>query len=395
MDLASEELVQPAVERRSTATWIAVGAWALYVVIGVATLALGAATGRGTWADLADTLAFFAFASMGARLAISVPSNGIGWTLLAVALTAVVQSAVGVYVAAAGQVAALPAVTLVAWVGTWMGAVSVGAALIVLPSVFPDGHLPQGRLGSWVKLMLVVFAILPVFSAFAPGPLQSLPSSENPFGLPLLEPIAAGVRELLPLIAVFPIISCAVIPVIRFERAGAIERAQIKWFAFAVLLLATVLVANVLTSGALEIPLAVAIALVPGAIGVAVLRYHLYDIDLIINRTLVWVPLTALLGGGYAALVALLQRVFINVTGDKSDAAIIISTLVLASLFTPVRRVLDSIVDSRFRVSSAARASAVPDAPGAPIDDAELTRRMEDIAERVAREVIAEKRASS
>jgi hypothetical protein len=393
MDPASEEPAERVIGRRAAVWWIAVGAWLLYVVVGFATLTVEAASGRGTWSDLADGLAFFAFASMGARLATYVPTNAVGWTLLVVALGAIAQRAVGGYLEAAALGTSLPAVALVGWSQTWLWAVSVGAAMIVLPSVFPDGHLPRGRVGSWVKLMLVLFGIAPVFSAFAPGPLPSLPSVQNPVGLSVLTPWTDPGRELLPLLGVPAIVSGAAIPAIRFLSAGPIERAQIKWFAFAVGLLATVLFANLLTGGALEIPLAVAIALVPAAIGVAMLRYHLYDIDLIINRALVWVPLTALLGGGYAALVALLQRAFINLTGDKSDAAVIISTLVLASLFTPVRRVLDSMVDTRFRVTSSPRAT-VDRADAALVDDAELTRRIEEVAERVARRVVADERAS-
>lgn len=395
MDLVSGERAEATVGKRPAVTWAAVGAWVLYLLLGIATLAIEGANGRATWTDLADGLAFLAFASMGVRLATYVPSNAVGWTLLVVALAAIAERAVGGYVEGVALGASMPVIALVGWIQTWIWAISVGAAMIVLPSVFPDGHLPPGRLRAWVRLMIALFAIAPVFSAFAPGPLPNLPSIENPIGLAFLGPIAGPGRELLPLLGVPAIMSCAAIPAIRFRWAGPVERAQIKWFAFAVGLLTTVLFANVLTGGALEIPLAVAIALVPAAIGVAILRYHLYDIDLIINRTLVWVPLTALLGGGYAALVALLQRVFINITGDKSDAAIIISTLVLASLFTPVRRVLDSIVDSRFRVSSAARTSVATTGAAALVDDAELTRRIEDIAERVAREVVAEERTSS
>jgi hypothetical protein len=182
-----------------------------------------------------------------------------------------------------------------------------------------------------------------------------------------------------------PIVACSAIPVIRFRRAGPDERHQLKWFAFAAILLAVTLLANAFLGDAVAVPLAICVALVPAAIGIAVLRYRLYDIDFLINRTLVWVPLTALLGGLYASLVALLQRVFVNLTGDRSDAAIIITTLLLAGLFTPARRVLDTIVDTRFRVSPPATG---PTATLLTLDDAALERRVEEIARRVATEVV-------
>ena len=181
-------------------------------------------------------------------------------------------------------------------------------------------------------------------------------------------------------------------PLVRFRRAAPDERHQLKWFTLAAALLAVVLLANALIGDALAVPLAICVGLVPAAIGIAVLRYRLYDVDFLINRTLVWVPLTALLGGLYASLVALIQRIFVNVTGDRSDAAIIITTLVLAGLFTPARRILDTIVDTRFRVNPPAlpRSSAAALA----LDDAALERRVEEIARRVATEVVRSDRGT-
>lgn len=92
-----------------------------------------------------------------------------------------------------------------------------------------------------------------------------------------------------------------------------------------------------------------AAVLIPATIGISILRYRLWDIDLIINRTLVYVPLTAILAGSYAASVTLFQKLFTALTGDKSDVAVVISTLILASLFTPVKNGLQAAVDKRFK----------------------------------------------
>jgi hypothetical protein len=344
-------------------------------------------------------LAFLAFASMGALLIIRVPRNAVGWTLMVVALAAIANRAISAYLAAARDVS-LPGETLVAWVDSWMWSVSLGTAMIALPVLFPDGHLPAGRLRAWVWAMVALFAIAPIFVALAPGPFAGLPGIDNPVGLAVLQPVAVAGREVLPLLGIVPIVTCALIPLARYRRAGSVERAQLRWFACAAALLAVLLLANAFTDDALQIPLAVAIGLVPAAIGVAILRYHLYEIDVLISRTLVWVPLTALLGGGYAALVALLQRVFVNLTGDRSDAAVIISTLVLASLFTPVRRVLDSVVDARFRsVRPATAAASAPTPadqgaaqPALGLADPALTRQIELIAKRVVRQALRDER---
>jgi hypothetical protein len=92
-----------------------------------------------------------------------------------------------------------------------------------------------------------------------------------------------------------------------------------------------------------------ALAAFPVAAGIAILKYRLYDIDLLINRTLVYVPLTGILAGLYAASIALFQKLFVGITGEKSDAAIVITTLILASSFTPIKNSLQSTVDKRFK----------------------------------------------
>src|SRR5206468_1100001 len=134
----------------------------------------------------------------------------------------------------------------------------------------------------------------------------SVPSLNNPFGLEPLRPLAqAGQTVLVPAVALATFV-CAAAPIARFRGASAEERQQLKCFAFAAGLLVVALFVNVAIDDATYLLLAASLALVPVAVGIAVLRYRLYGIDLIINRTLVWVPLTGILGGLYAGLVALL-----------------------------------------------------------------------------------------
>ncbi|MEO5703649.1 MAG: hypothetical protein ABIR64_01495 [Candidatus Limnocylindrales bacterium] len=164
------------------------------------------------------------------------------------------------------------------------------------------------------------------------------------------------------------------------------ERQQLRWFLAAVSLGALPLVLSFLPVPGLPPTMfliaAFGLTLIPVAVGVAVSRYRLYEIDHLINRTLVYVPLTALLAGLYAGTVTLLQRVFQSTTGDKSDAAIIISTLVLASVFTPVRKWLEGIVDRRFKPAGP-KPTADPMTAG-PIED-DWDARMTSVALRVVR----------
>src|SRR5205814_2504800 len=131
---------------------------------------------------------------------------------------------------------------------------------------------------------------------------------------------------------------------VRYRRGDSVDRQQLRWFLAAVALAALPLAVTPIPAiggpgtGLLA---AIGLLLVPISVGIAVTRYRLYEIDHLISRTLVYVPLTALLAGLYAAVVTLLQRVFQSVTGDRSDAAIIISTLILASVFTPIRKWLE------------------------------------------------------
>jgi hypothetical protein len=171
--------------------------------------------------------------------------------------------------------------------------------------------------------------------------------------------------------------------VFRYRDAGSEQRAQLKWVVAAVSVFAVSLVVSIL--GGTD-TFDFVIPLLPLSVGIAMLRYHLYDIDLIIRRALIYVPLTALLGGLYAASVALFQRLFVVVTGDRSDAAIVITTLILATLFTPARKALEGAVDRRFKPDSTPPLASAASDRLVPLDDPRL--RLE--IEAVARQIVAE-----
>jgi hypothetical protein len=391
----SEAIQAPAARRRTMARAAATLLWLSFLASAASIVVMLASHDGVPISDVASLAAFFVFATVGVVLAARLPGNAVGWILAIVGVTAAVHRALGVYVTIAATGEPLAGVALAAWLDSWSWAISFGPAVILLPLVFPSGHLPTGRERALLWIATAIFVLGPLAIAFTPGPFFSLPSVDNPFGIAPLGPLLRAVGAPLVLLSVIPIVACAAVPVLRFRRAEADERHQLKWFAFAVVALATSTLANAVVDDVLTVVVAICVALVPMAIGLAILRYRLYDIDVIINRTLVWVPLTALLGGLYAALVSLLQRVFVNVTGDRSDGAIIITTLVLAGLFTPARKVLDGIVDRRFRTTSPSGPPRDEVRTAALVDDPLLIDRMERIAERVARDVVRSERRAS
>jgi hypothetical protein len=274
-----------------------------------------------------------------------------------------------------------------------LGPVAIGPGFVsILPGlaiVFPDGRLPSPRWRGPVALGLASVGFGTFLQLVRPDALVGVVAGAhaNPFAIDGLPPwlgslayptVSMGilVMTLLGILAV----------VVRYRRGDVVDRQQLRWFLAAVSLAALPLALTVVPqiggpgTGLLA---AVGLVLVPISVGIAVTRYRLYQIDHLISRTLVYVPLTALLAGLYAAAVTLLQRVFQTVTGDRSDAAIIISTLILASVFTPIRKWLEGIVERRYKPTASAE-HADP-ALGSDVGGPEWEDRVAAIALRVVR----------
>ena len=209
-------------------------------------------------------------------------------------------------------------------------------------------------------MVLVSLAI-----ALAPGPLPDLGGVRNPFGLEGYSWIADA-TNVIPALLPLCTLASALSLVLRYRRSGSEEREQIKWIAFAgsfvgLMSLITVVSALIfapefpystgtrpLWLGVLQDVELLSFAGIPVAVGIAVLRYRLYDIDIIINRTLVYGSLTAMLIALYFGGIVVLQRVFVLLTGEQSTLAVVASTLLIAALFTPLRRRIQSFIDRRF-----------------------------------------------
>jgi hypothetical protein len=274
-----------------------------------------------------------------------------------------------------------------------LGPVAIGPGFVsILPGlaiVFPDGRVPSPRWRWPVALGVALVGLGTFLQLVRPDALLGVVAGAhaNPFAIDGLPPWLGSLAYPTVSIGILVMTLLGILAVVvRYRRGNVVDRQQLRWFFAAVSLAALPLAMTVIPSiggpgtGLLA---AVGLVLVPISVGIAVTRYRLYEIDHLISRTLVYVPLTALLAGLYAATVALLQRVFQSVTGDKSDAAIIISTLILASVFTPVRKWLEGIVERRFKPTSSAEHA---DPAGLSIESGpEWEAQMAAIASRIVR----------
>jgi len=328
----------------------------------------------GSWgAGLVSQLAFvgvvLSFPLVGLVVLLRQPRNRIGWLLEGVGLAWALPEPLDAYaylglVTAPGSVPG-PEVAAALTEGTWVwGILMMGVYLILL---FPDGHLPSPRWRVLAWAAGVAAVAVPVGIALTPGTIEEAPVAgiENPLAVASLEtPVLVLTALFLPLVPL-GVVAAAASLASRFRRSGGVQRQQIKWLATAgtaVALLYAVTLATTLASelavlgrpdvlarvaDVLQEVSIVSFLLLPLAIGVAILRYRLFDIDLVINRALVYGTLTATLAGLYLGSVLLLQLVLRPVALD-SDLAVAVSTLAVAAVFGPARRRIQSTVDRRF-----------------------------------------------
>src|SRR5215210_659186 len=307
---------------------------------------------------------FLIFPLVGALIASRRPRNPIGWILLADGLLWMVTGMMDYYgVYGVGEPGSVPFPVIVAGINNFMWVPAVGLLGTYVFLLFPDGRLPSRRWRPLSWLAGGVMVLLCILVILSPGPLQNLGDVRNPFGLesyPWLETAGYSVLPLLPVCMIASVLSL----VMRYRRSRGEERQQIKWIAFAAsfvgLLYVTAMVCGfIFPSGAwfqegsalwldlLGYAALISFTLVPIAVGFAVLRYRLYDIDLVINRTLVYGSLTATLAMLYVGSVVLLQNTSRALTGGESQLGIVASTLVIAALLNSLRRRVQNFIDCR------------------------------------------------
>ena len=330
-------------------------AWALLTVFGASVAALvvlSVANGNFQREPLANTvgllLAFTAFMGVGALIVANRPGNAIGWVFSAIALLAVTGALAEEYAGYAVRTrpGLLPGGVLAGWYAGWAWYPTVTLALVFTPLLFPDGRppSPRWRLVAWLAgagtaLFVALAAVQPTIE------LDDGHVVDNPIGVAAVgDPETGFLNITLGLLVVAAVVSL----VVRFRRSRGEERLQLKWFTYAAAVLPVILLGDYLPDAVSNLLFAVGISLLPVAAGLAVLRYRLYEIDRLINRTLVYGLVTVLLAGVYAGLVLVLGQLSGGVASDPPSWVVAGATLAVAALFQPARQRVQRLVDRHF-----------------------------------------------
>jgi hypothetical protein len=351
-------------------------------------------SGEVTWAgSLTFAIMIAAFAALGAVLASRRPRNPIGWILCASALfLAFTELARNWYVhTLIAEPGALPLASGLMWAANWSWIPGFMPLLTLLLLLFPDGSPPSRRWRPVGWLAGLAMSLLIVGYAFAPGPLEDYPRVDNPIGV---DGSAGDVLEAFQGIG-FPLFALAAIGsmaslVVRFRGSLGVERQQLKWMAAAAALVVAAWLLNAffdqVVGEDISLILPLTLLALPAAATIAILRYRLYDLGLVVNRTLVYGALTAALAASYLGIVLLLQLALEPLTSD-SGLAIAGSTLAVAALFRPLRGRIQELVDRRFYRRRYDAARTVEGFSASLRDEVELDALSEELRE-VVRETV-------
>jgi hypothetical protein len=302
------------------------------------------AVGYGYWREgMVTTLAY---ATVGAVITTRRPEHPVGWLFLGAGLVGAAQLVTGefaaAFLAASGPSAS---VAVAAWASAQLQLLVVGL-LVCLLLLFPTGRPPSRRWWGLVGAVAAGVVLAWVGKGLAPARYQDFPGVQNPVGIAGLATALRWVAGAGDVLVAAGVLGALASLVVRFAHARGLERQQLKWFVYAAGLGVAVLVLPTPIPGFLAWTLApVGLS---AAAAVAVLRYRLYDIDRLINRTLVYGVLTAVLGLGYAAAVLALGQLFGGVGQRTPSWAVAGATLAAAALFQPARRRIQQAVDRRF-----------------------------------------------
>jgi len=346
-----------------TAAWIAWSTWGLAMVLTVLGLLLLVLNLSHPdvpvytfWAD--NILLSIGFSTIGAVIVSRLPSeNPVGWLFCVVGLLWGMIHFSGEYalyalLAAPGS---LPGGEVAAWIYSWLWVLSLGLH-VFLALLFPNGRLLSSRWRWFARLSVLVTSVGVVLAAFSPGPIAvGLPAIRNPFGIEGLPNVYKPVQGLMLVL----ICVAAVSLLMRRLYARGVERQQIKWFTYTVAVAASGATLKYTISEPMDVVwlgwVGRALTLlgltgIPISMGIAIMRYRLYEIDIVINRTLVYGSLTGILALVYFGSVTATQAIFRALTGQEQQPqlAIVVSTLVIAALFNPLRRRIQSFIDRRF-----------------------------------------------
>jgi hypothetical protein len=331
--------------RRTWTTWLAWGTGVPSAALAVAAVFLAAANGEGP-AELVlnhhaiGIVTAVGMAVLGALIASRRPGNPIGWLMVASSLFLGTFSFTQQYAPLAVR-EELPGVSLASWLATWTNLPGIAITITFVFVLFPDGRLPSPRWRPVAWLMAVATVVPPAVLAARAWPVRGPELATRSFDHPAL---GAAFDVGFQLVLTLSVVALAGV-VVRFRRSRGVERQQIKWFAYGAMIgIPLGLPAEVPFWGPiLEL---VQPPLLFGGLAVGIFRYRLYDIDRLLNRTLVYGLLTVSLAAAYAAGVLLLGGV---VSGGRSSSLVVAAvTLAVAAIFQPLRRGIQRAVDRRF-----------------------------------------------
>jgi hypothetical protein len=338
--------------------------WALFVVsmtlYGLDIVGIVVNGRADSWSDWSQ-LSFAVFAVMGILIAVRQPKHAMSWLFLAEGLASALT--------AAGTELLILLITTSpggrldpdwAWaiLPTNWASGFLWLLFFIIILLFPDGRLPSSRwrpfawVATVIALITFIFNFRPEQITISPG----IPKVDNPLGIPALAALAP-LWSLVQLLTIITGMVCFLAPVLRYRSAGGVERQQLKWlvvgagfliFWVAAYMLSLVLTLPPLLKSIIDLMGSLGAAVIPVVMTFAILRYRLYDIDLIIRRTLIYAVLTFVLAGLYFGGVALIQSLLKPLTGEGNDPAIVATTLIIAALFLPLRQRVQRFIGRRF-----------------------------------------------
>lgn len=336
----------PALLRR--VAWVLCG---FTLVVLVAGIWLGLVNGA-TVADLSWLPFVAACALVGGLISSQRPALLIGWLFGISGVSFALMQFTGEY-ALYGLVTnpgSLPLARAAVWPQSWLPLPGIVSVAVFLPLTFPNGRALSPRWRVVIRCMVIACGFLLVLYAVRPERLMEVnhgPAFPNPLGISALQPLVGVAGALILLFLGVGLTLGSVCLILRYRRASPDERLQIKWLMLVISGLAVSYVVQQLWAPTGLLTLLILIAL-PVSVAIAVLRHNLYDIDLIIRRTLVYAVLTVLLGALYLLTVIALQALAQTITGQTSDLAVAIATLAAVALFSPLRRRIQTVIDRAF-----------------------------------------------
>ena len=347
--------------------------WLLDLMVIVAGIVLFAQTPKSNEnhafvGTIAMVTAFFAFPTIGALIISRRPSNTVGWIFCGIGLGTATTSFSAAFTqhALANHTDTQLIVGLVEMLGNTVWPINLGMGTLLL-FLFPTGRLPspRWRFVFWLDVVMIALSVLAAI--ITPGYQESTPGTSgppdrilNPLGISGIRPLLDAVSGFGGLLFVFCALASVAAIITRYVKSRDIQRQQIKWFALGTAAMVAILVPSIVlipNENALSnVTFAIGIMMLPVGAGIGVLRYRLFDIDVIINRTLVYGSLTAVLAGVYFLGVVGVQsvvnvlsgRALSGIQGSQSPVLIVVTTLLIAALFQPLRRRFQRFIDRRF-----------------------------------------------